>query len=625
MTEYTSFRGQILCTEQTLEFGKQRMEELVSIYEAAATQRELGWASDEWRTAESLCTLPDEWLSPVLTLATEGRRLYTRQDVASCVSRVTVVACSEPVVSADGLLEARCHQSGFAIGAVNWVLETVAQQRLVYLGPSCLAQDVHPSPLVTHPLHGADLLLLAAPSPGPDLIRDPSSDRLLQNGLQELCRLVAHTVSLGGVALLPLHPSGPLFDVLERLAVFLNTSSYRPPIYLVSPAGAHSLAYANISGEALCPSRQARLFLPDHPFSHPDLIRDGQLRHFSTVSSHRHSHSSSANSSSSSSISLPRGISAAPIDLGDVLRSEAAVVIATHPSLRLGPVVQLLQLLGGSPRNSLLVTSPPEHLPLLDQMLAPFAPLAMRVHACPIDYRMPIGHAESLVELLAPRRVVVGPESARLVSAKGLFGTTQVPVLLAASREPLSVPLSASSVRGHIHERLAQQLRSPALDAGASETLIVPLCARLRASPDPLLPSAFSRPSFLLALADEGLNPSSYSSSSSSSSLSLHQRSLYGRPRLDQLLASFTAHGWLFALRRPEQTSPPPIPPYQAFVDLPSLSATVAYSPHHSKIVLYNVLRDHEAPVPLQAQMRSIESRFSSIQQVIMEHCYEMS
>lgn len=92
-------------------------------------------------------------------------------------------------------------------------------------------------------LKGADALVMTSVCVAPE--RNP------EESVHMLCMTVIDTLKRGGNVLIPIAPTGVLYDLLECLAANLDQStvSVDTPIYFLSPVAESALAYANIYAE----------------------------------------------------------------------------------------------------------------------------------------------------------------------------------------------------------------------------------------------------------------------------------------------------------------------------------------------------------------------------------------
>lgn len=144
-----------------------------------------------------------------------------------------------------------------------------------------------------------------------------------------------------------LFPSNSLFIYLDQCGLS------HVPVFFLTPVADQSLAYSNILAEWLTKTKSMKVYVPEEPFSHNQLIRFGRLKHYSGVYTEKFSND----------FKYP------------------CIVFTGHPSLRFGDAVHFLQLWKNSPNNLLVFTEP--DFPYLEA-LQPYQPCQMKVINCPI-------------------------------------------------------------------------------------------------------------------------------------------------------------------------------------------------------------------------------------------------
>ena len=173
--------------------------------------------------------------------------------------------------------------------------------------------------------------------------------------MNEFCATVLMALRNNGNALVPCYPSGLVYDMMECLVGQLDQLNFSlVPIYFISSVADQSLAYSNIFGEWLSTSKQNKVLIPEEPFIHANLIRNGRVKAFKSL--------------------YAEGFSTE--------FKQPCVVFCGHPSLRFGDAVHFMELWGSNPANVVIFTEPEFELP---DAIAPFQPLAMRPVYCPID------------------------------------------------------------------------------------------------------------------------------------------------------------------------------------------------------------------------------------------------
>jgi len=265
-----------------------------------------------------------------------------------------------------GVLQITPLSSGFSIGSCNWLLETNSR-KISYLSASSVF-STHPQPLDQTRIQSSDVMIINSLTEAPTVNPDGM--------LREFCNSLTVTLKGGGNVLIPCYPSGVIYDLLEYLVTVLDGSGLSfVPIYFVSPVADSSLAYANIYAEWLCQNKLSKVYLPESPFTHAELVKSGRLKHFKSLQD-----------GFSNSFKSP------------------CIVFTGHPSLRFGDVVHFIQLWGKSSSNTIIFIEP--DFPYLDA-LSPFQPLAMRAYYCPIDPRLNFTQANKLIKDLKPKELVM--------------------------------------------------------------------------------------------------------------------------------------------------------------------------------------------------------------------------
>lgn len=310
VTEESGFRGRVYATEPTLQIARFYLDELCEWLEGA------GNAAGARRWKELVHVLPPPLAHAVRPRA--WRRLFSRAAAARALARVRVVGYDERV-DLYGALEATPVSSGFCLGSANWIVRSATSHEKVAYVSGSSTLTTHPRPINQAALRGADLLILAS------LTQTPAHNP--DHMLGDLCVHCCTTLRAGGAVLLPVYPSGVLYDLLECLSAHLEGAGLgHVPLYCVGPAADAALAYSNILCEWVSGGKAARV--PEEPFPHAALARAGRLR-----------------------------IAASLTDLaadGDF--RQPCVVFAGHPSLRFGAAVHLVELWGSNPNHAVIFT-----------------------------------------------------------------------------------------------------------------------------------------------------------------------------------------------------------------------------------------------------------------------------
>merc|ERR1719219_373714 len=359
------------------------------------------------------------------------KKIYRRKQIESCLSKITLVGFSEQK-DIFGLIKVSPVSSGFCIGSSNWVINSGFEKIAYVSGSSTLT--THPRPMDQGPLRNADCLILTALTQTPTQNPDPM--------IVEFCKTVIDTTKSGGNVLVPCYPAGIVYDLIECLAGQMEINSLSTvPMYFVSPVANSSLAYANIMAEWLSGNKQNRVYLPEEPFPHGNLVKCGRLKSFKNL----------YDENFSSEYRQP------------------CVMFAGHPSLRFGEVIHFIELWGNNSNNTIVFTEP--SFPYLDA-LSPFQPLQMRAVHCPIDTSLNFSQAKKLVRDLKPGFIAVPKSYTSPPSTASQRTDLQLDVdmpLYAFSRyECLELPLNNKFDRITIDPALAVKLQPVEVKPGVS-------------------------------------------------------------------------------------------------------------------------------------------------------------
>ncbi|KAJ7539910.1 hypothetical protein O6H91_11G114700 [Diphasiastrum complanatum] len=175
------------------------------------------------------------------------------------------------------------------------------------------------------------------------------SETDIKESISTLAKEVKSAVSAGGCVLIPISPSGLIFELIEEIALELRSATVgHIPMFYVSSAAEELLAYSNIIPEWLGPSRQEKLYAGEALFGIAGLLKEKDL-----IPLH--------------SLQTPEFLK---------LWQEPCVVFAAHWGLRMGPAVHLLHRWGKNMDNMLVLLEPSLDIQLA---LSPFQPLAIQV------------------------------------------------------------------------------------------------------------------------------------------------------------------------------------------------------------------------------------------------------
>ncbi|CAB5210142.1 unnamed protein product [Rhizophagus irregularis] len=217
----TNFKGMIYATEPTVLFGRQMMKELVHFFAV----------------------------------------------IQSCIDKVRPVRFGEHLNLYE--LEVTAYSSGYCLGSANWMIDC-GGEKISIVSSSSTVQNIHPLPFDETVLINADVIILSD-------LRDKDGARF-ETILIEIGNCVANTLKNKGNVLFPCTMNGIIFDIIGFLSQHLRAVGLRGiPFYAVSPIAEESLKYSNICGELMCTERQQKMYLPDNPMHHQDMIEQSLL------------------------------------------------------------------------------------------------------------------------------------------------------------------------------------------------------------------------------------------------------------------------------------------------------------------------------------------------------------
>uniref|UniRef100_A0A3P8WQI5 Integrator complex subunit 9 n=1 Tax=Cynoglossus semilaevis TaxID=244447 RepID=A0A3P8WQI5_CYNSE len=292
------------------------------------------------------------------------KRCYSMQEVNSALSKVQLVGYSQKV-ELFGAVQVSPLSSGYSLGSSNWLIQS-HHEKVSYVSGSSLL-TTHPQPMDQSSLKNSDVLILTGltqmPMANPDGM------------LGDFCNNLAMTIRAGGNVLVPCYSSGVIYDLLECLYQFIDNANLgTTPFYFISPVANSSLEFSQIFAEWLCHNKQSKVYLPEPPFPHAELIQTNKLKHYPSIHG----------------------------DFSSEFR-QPCVVFTGHPSLRFGDVVHFMELWGKSSLNTIIFTEP--DFCYIDA-LAPYQPLAMKCVYCPIDTRLNFHQVSKLLKEVQPLHVV---------------------------------------------------------------------------------------------------------------------------------------------------------------------------------------------------------------------------
>lgn len=397
--------------------------------------------------------------------------------------------------------------SGFSIGSCNWIVRGPQQEKIVYVGQCTRYQrhQRHPASFDLSPLLSANVVVLSS-------VVERHEETQLGTELGNLTARIEETLKEGGHVLLPVSSAGVLFDLFEVIFGHLQVRGLgHTRVFFISPIAKQSLAYSTITGEWLNAKNLDKVYASDAPFTHNALMSGGLLDALDDVNEvlpfqSANGRSKGEGSSTGGGGGLPQFRSATVFDL-----HQPCIVFTGHPSLRFGPVLQLLLRWYESSKNVMILTEPGfvdvqranekiRNIALNNQKYAsksaaatatasttssnsnassasssqpqqpsaiPTTPAAqaavnsyMRVFAIPIDLRLRASQAHDLLRALQPRHVIIPSRFENVLlrcfqeGASLSCSITKVSLL-----EAIKLSLRGQFENGFITERLNAQLK----------------------------------------------------------------------------------------------------------------------------------------------------------------------
>ncbi|DAZ97890.1 TPA: hypothetical protein N0F65_012153, partial [Lagenidium giganteum] len=363
LTESLGFKGTVYATELTMAFGRLLLEELATAMDHRGVVLEYGLPHQHAIDRASMNSVSPATLRP-LRLA----------DIRACCAKIETIEFKEIKELSYGVTITAL-SSGFSLGACMWLIES-PNDRLAYVPAASGDLNRHPKELDFAPLIDCETLLLTDLKPD----RDPhtSTERMVERFLSSITRVLDRN----GVCIIPRTPCGVLFDLIEATYAGCCHHKQQPvPMYLMSPHAVEAMDLTLVGPEWLCEKKTGKLYVGDYAFLHSSLIKNKVLHPVPEITSQMLT-------------ALQNG----------------GIVFAGHPSLRFGPVKDLLQLFGHDNRNALLLSEP--YFDMQD-VLAPFSSLELEKIMCPIDARLSCGDANQFITRCCPRNLLVPVEFTR--------------------------------------------------------------------------------------------------------------------------------------------------------------------------------------------------------------------
>lgn len=352
------------------------------------------------------------------------------QEVNSALSKIQLVGYSQKI-ELFGVVLVTPLSSGYALGSSNWIIQS-HHEKVSYMSGSSLL-TTHPQAMDQAALKNSDVLIVTGltqiPTANPDGM------------VGEFCSNLAMTIRNGGNVLVPCYPSGVIYDLLECLYQYIDSAGLsNVPLYFISPVANSSLEFSQIFAEWLCHNKQNKVYLPEPPFPHAELIQTNKLKHYPSI------HGDFSNDF-----------------------KQPCVVFTGHPTLRFGDVVHFMELWGKSSLNTIIFTEP--DFSYLDA-LAPYQPLPMKCVYCPIDTRLNFIQVTKLLKEVQPLNVVCPEQYTQPPAAQShrsdLMIDCQPPPMSYRRAEVLALPFKRRYEKIEVMPELAESLVPMEIKPGVS-------------------------------------------------------------------------------------------------------------------------------------------------------------
>ncbi|XP_024534809.1 integrator complex subunit 9 [Selaginella moellendorffii] len=455
LTRNPDFTAKIFATYPTATVGKLLMQELVSSHRDFL--KLYGASSLENHPEFTQCEVPEALKDCLLGEHNSGilnwHKLYSAEDVLGCMERIQTLRYGEEA-PIDGCVVLTPYSSGQGIGASNWVIKGpcssvtyVSSCDVAAAAASCASQDLTSldgsqvllvsakqptssveklemdteaeprSRLTTRPWVNARVEFITSHNAKPRMANSVLSEKRepqQRSLLAQVANAAADALSKGGSVLIPTSVSDTVLELIETISQEVSCAKVSGRILYVSPSAQEFLAFTNTVPEWLSSARQEKLYNGESLFGHVELLKEGKLSYFPSLSP-------------------------------EVVESGPCVILASHVSLRMGPSVHILNRWRQHSSNLLILTEPDIDV---ERFLLPFKPLSIQVKHFPLaTSARSRGALSSLIDRLQPKFAVV-PERLKSVvtsdcDTKILFYVHRAPLKIPSLEEELNMELSA--------------------------------------------------------------------------------------------------------------------------------------------------------------------------------------
>ncbi|KAI0986800.1 hypothetical protein GJ496_005475 [Pomphorhynchus laevis] len=401
------FGRKILCTEASLQLGRLLAEEIIRVTECLD---DVGYEFDWY--------LHFKATHPIQTWS----KFYSKSDLNLAVDQSRTVSFGE-VIQLNEYVDAYVLSSSYSIGSCNWLLQlgrSPFHYKLAYISRSS-SLSTHTKPLQFDPFMECDHVVLT------QLTRHTAGDPNYVIG--GFCDTVMNLLSKDFNVLVPCHGTGIIYDLFECLSVNLAKSGLKNvSVLFVSPISDQTLAFSNIFCEYLSNTKMERTLLPDYPFGHNEMIRNDQLKSFTSIySQQKHVDPSQVS------------------DFGKCFRHSRQVIFAGHPSLRFGEIVHFMDLYKDSDKAAVVFVEPDYSRSAdIQRILAPYQPLSMKTFVYPLDTSLNFDQAKLLLQRKVKPGIVI--TSDKYIDAGITTQTSQYQVHSYSKYETINLPIVTPTV-----------------------------------------------------------------------------------------------------------------------------------------------------------------------------------
>jgi integrator complex subunit 9 len=282
--------------------------------------------------------------------------LYSKEDVDLCLSKIKLIDFNERI-DVYGSVIVQAKSSGYSIGSCNWSIESDCDNILYLSKSSLLGNHSKQFDISFLKQQIIDCLIISGFNQAPNC--DPELNVI------EFCKACVYTIKNQGNVLVPVLPTGKIYDLIEYLYRHLAENNLtNTPVYFISQTANQSLAYSNIFAEWLCESRQNFVYAAEYPFNHGELLKTGLIKIYPSITSKFNE------------------------DF-----HQPCIIFASHTSLRFGDACHFIEFWKNSPNNAFIFTEPDFN----PDFLTPYQPIYAAIYHFPIDTSLNINQFYKLI------------------------------------------------------------------------------------------------------------------------------------------------------------------------------------------------------------------------------------